>query len=192
VVESAVLYWESKQRLQELRQFRESVVTYFHHSQETIHGSNEDDSARQIRPQINLGLNRTLQSMHLVGESGTFTGERFGRVNALTNMFQLRQLRIPRQAVLDTLDRSIGEYDGMQHHLFRQVFNPLYWLGQAVAIPFSILRFAGFDADKLERSMYGRLYKAVTSFAALLAAILTILAYSGWLDSVKAFFHRHL
>jgi len=118
-----------------------------------------------------------------------FTGERFGKVNAVTNMFQLRQLRIPRQLVVDSLDRSIGEYERKQRHLFRQLFNPLFWLGQILAIPFRILAFAGFDADKLERSLFGRLYKAITGFAALVAAILSILYYLGWLDRVKAFFH---
>jgi hypothetical protein len=189
VVESAVLYWECKRRLRQLKVFRELVVSYFRDSQEKVLALYEGDKARLLRPQINLRLNQTLQSMHAVGESATFTGERFGRVDALTNMFQLRQLRIPRQAVLDSLDRTIGEYERMQRHLFRQLFNPLYWLGLMVAIPFRILEFAGFNADKIEKSFSGRLYKAIASFAALVAAILEILDRLGWLDRVKVFFH---
>jgi hypothetical protein len=189
VVESAVLYWESKHRLQRLREFRELVIAYFLDSQESHFASHEGEKARLARPQINLRMNETLQSMHAVGESAMFTGERFGRANAITNMFQLYQLRIPRKSIVDSLDRTIGEYERIESHLFLQLFNPLYWLGLIVAIPFRILAFSGFDANKIERSMFGRLYKAIASFAALVAAILTILYYVGWLDRVKALFH---
>ncbi len=187
--DSVVLYWESKQRLRKLKVFRELVHTYFLDSQASHFALHEGEQARLLRPQINLMLNDILRSMRFVGETGMFSGGRFGKANALTNIFQLYQLRIPRKSILDCLDRAIGEYERLQKRLFRQLFNPLYWLGLIVAIPFRILAFAGFDAEKIERSLIGRLYKAVASFATLIAASLAILDYLGLLDRVKYFFH---
>jgi hypothetical protein len=74
--------------------------------------------------------------------------------------------------VFDCLDRGIGQYERQTQWLFRQMFNPLFWLKWIIAklmgIPFEILRLAGYNADKMERSAGGKLVKAIVGLVTFL------------------------
>lgn len=73
--------------------------------------------------------------------------------------------------------------------LFGQVFNPFFWtewlLHKFLRIPFAILAAAGFDSEKAEHSLTGKLIKAIMGFVVFLAALLQALYYLGFLPSLQ-------
>ena len=74
-----------------------------------------------------------------------------------------------------------------------KLFNPFYWLGWVLTwiaeVPFRILGSAGFDAAKIEGSLWGKIVKATIQFIAVLAAALTVLDKLDLLDPVVTAVH---
>jgi hypothetical protein len=160
----------------------------------------QTDTSQAIRDQINLSLRDALESCQIVGESMmvnySYQGYRVP-LNLLRELFDLRnEWHISPAKALDGLDRAIGEYERRKQRLYWQMFNPLFWLQmllvRIIGIPFQILGAAGFDAPKLEKSMAGRIVKAVEAFVFFAAALLTALQILGWLAPVDRFFRALL
>jgi len=182
-----VLYWECKRRLEELREFRQLVHSYFSNTGFDAMGRrHENADARQVRTRINAKIPEVVRSCTLIGHSLTLTysspqhGFAEG-INLITNLFSLHRRRIPE--AFDSLDRAIGDYARLQTKLRRQSRNPFYWIRLAffalLSLPFRILGAAGFDARAMERSLIGRLFKAVAGFVIFLAAFLQTLSLLG-------------
>ena len=91
--------------------------------------------------------------------------------------------------VVDELDRVIGVYETDRRNSIFRTFNPLWWIGNLagwlVRLPFRAIGAAGFDADKAEASVPGRIAKVVLYTVTIAAALLTILDLLGWLNTVK-------
>ncbi len=82
---------------------------------------------------------------------------------------------IPRQTVLDTINRCLGMAARRRKELFwRQLVNPLWWATEIVAyilrLPFLILRKAGLPAV-VEESIWGHVVKVAVFIALLLASL---------------------
>jgi hypothetical protein len=159
----------------------------------------QTETSRPIREQINLNMVGALQSCQKVGESMTVLYSHRGyqcSINLLRELFDLRDAyHVAPAKVLDSLDRAIGAYEKRKHHLYWQMFNPLFWLRvilvKAIGIPFQILGAAGFDAAKIEKTTAGRVIKLVFElviFAAAILTILTALQSLGWLVPIRRFF----
>lgn len=195
-----MLYWECKRRLESLGEFQKLVITYF--TNITYQGWPSDEpilgeTAQRARIEINRRLGDVQYSCRLVGVTCIVyyspppaIGGLAGQVDLLANIFELHQFRIPHTRVVDFLDRAIGNYQKRADWLFKQIFNPLFWakwlLGKVIAVPFGLLGLAGFDADKIEESLGGKLIKAVVGFVVFLSALLAVLDYLGLLERFKA------
>lgn len=103
-----------------------------------------------------------------------------GNIDLLANLFSLDQFEISPQRVIDILNKSIGNTKYQQKQFLKKLLNPVYWIGEAIRIPFHLLRFAGFNANKVEISLLGKIYKLISPLIMLLAAILAILNYFGF------------
>jgi len=103
------------------------------------------------------------------------------RVDVFTNLFRLWDLdpTIGHEDVADILDRAIGNYIFLRRTFYEKVFNPFYWAGEVIRIPFYLASFAGFDSTKMELSLLGKLYKFAASFAAFIWALIQMLSYFG-------------
>jgi hypothetical protein len=188
-----MLYWECKRRLQELRAFRDLVVTYFKNRSfgqpfGTVH---ENDTARKARNEISLQTNEAVRSCFLIGAPPTVfwspppvRGGPSVNLNLVQSMFELHSFRVPASKVIDSLDRAIGDYNRLENKLRRNLLNPLYWLHlgfvNLLGLPFRVLGAAGFDAKALEQSVAGKLSKAILGFVTLIAAVLEILSLLGF------------
>ncbi len=148
----------------------------------------ENADAREVRARINLKMPEVVRSCTLIGHSLTLTygspHQGFaGGINLITNLFNLDRQRIPASKAFDFLDRAIGDYERLQTKLRRQSWNPFYWIRLAffalLSLPFRILGAAGFDARAMERSLVGRLFKAVVGLVVFLAALLQVLSLLG-------------
>jgi len=63
-------------------------------------------------------------------------------------------------------------------------------LNKLVSIPFQILGQVGFDGNKLEHSLIGKLFKAIAGFAGFLSLVIGIADKLGYLGTLKALLQR--
>lgn len=197
-----MLYWECKRRLKSLREFRQLVADYF--SNIEFHGfydPEENGVAQRARTEINYHMGDILYSCNLIGLTCDIyyspppaVGGVAGPLNLISNIFQLWRFQIPAQQVFDCLDNAIGRYERHKRWLYRQMFNPMFWIKwlliKLLSIPFGILNLAGFNAEKIEKSLVGKFVKAVVGFVAFVAPLLAVLDYLGLLESLKKLLAR--
>lgn len=136
-----------------------------------------DSEAKKI-----LSLRETLNTLagevkNYVEKAGVSSGFYIGQTYtpAFSNLFNISINNL--QAVIDLLDQAIGNYKYLRKEFKRKCFNPLYWIGEFIRIPFCLASFAGFDVNKIEFSIFGKIYKFLFSIAIFLAAICGILTY---------------
>jgi len=140
---------------------------------------------------MNLILKDVVQSIDLIGiprivhyTPPPAIGGFAGPVDLITSVFQVWQFHIEPQMCADVLDRAIGEYQGMEGKLRRNLFNLFYWLWlgftNLLGIPFRILGAAGFNARAMEQTIGGKVAKAILGFVSLIAGLLTILYRLGF------------
>lgn len=197
-----MLYWECKRRLTDLHTFRGLVARYFGSVNYSRRATHQTETSEEAREKINLLMAEIEISCILIRQPTivSYFDPRSGyeaKLSILQNIFELRQYYIENARVVDSLDRAIGEYERLQHHLYRQMFNPVFWLSlvlaKLVSLPFQILGMAGFDSAKLQKSTGGKILKAVigfvAAFIAFAAGLLTILQILGWLDPALKVLH---
>lgn len=193
----SIFYWEAKERLRTLEQFRDDVEAFF----QQAHWNPEedwvqDDGAKALRRRINERLREAEVACYFVGVGQPLdyapppaVGGLAGQVDLFRNIFNFPRLRLPIELLTDELDRAIGIYRSWLGPLWRKLFNPFYWIGRLLEaisrIPFRILASAGFDLDKAEGSLLGKIVSAIIQFAVALAAIIkgasSLLEYIGGL-----------
>lgn len=183
-----MLYWEAKRGLELLQRFRQKLVDYTNNAQwdDCENEYDENAEATRLRQQINEDMAEVTTAIQKVGEStivyyspspdrGGFQGE----VDILTNFFRLPTLDMDTSQLLDRLDRAIGAYRYYVSHLWRQLLNPFFWIGKGLeligAVPFRVLRIAGFKIEKAETSLAGKLVKAIMYFLTTIYSSLAIL-----------------
>ena len=76
---------------------------------------------------------------------------------------------------IDYLEQVIAHYQHHQNEFKRKRLNPIYWIGEFIRIPFHIISLAGFDINKIEFSMFGKVWKLIIYSIFFLAALATIL-----------------
>ena len=193
-------YWGNQRRQTMLQQFRNLVVTYFNNSQPTHSllgdARNENDVARQARAEINLMVDEISACVRAADITPTMTvtpppaiGGYIQHVDLLMNMFLLDRHQIPPHQVDDFLLRAIGVYKSDGSPSLRRTINPLWWVKMLLIwiahAPFSILSAAGFDADRAERSVLGKLVKGLLIVIPAVASLLAIADLLGWLEWTK-------
>ncbi len=192
--------WENQRRLKELLIFRDRYMAYVNGriAQTNEECNIDEEELANLRFNINLTVSRVTDVVQASGipvvitrrEQG-FLGERRQGSSLFQDLFILDQANVHSQYVVDTLERAIGVYLRNRGYSMLRTINPLWWTGKAirgvVRIPFSLIGAAGFDADKAESSILGRLLKAMIVLIPVAAALLTILGHIELLDVVKGF-----
>jgi hypothetical protein len=191
-----MLYWECGHRLKRLKEFRALLDLYFE-TRGHMEGLNlpfETEQSSEARSKINEHMGDIRASCNLIGHRWIAQP---GQIDMLVNTFNLQAIYVEPRALIDSVERTIGDYERLRHDLFWQLFNPFYWLGKLVGIPFRVFTAVGFEGDRWERSVIGRLFKLfewVAIFVGFVAAILTIRADPKFMDGVSrtlhALFHR--
>ena len=192
-------YWENQRRQDKLKKFRNLIVTYFNNTRPhewLVDARSENDVAQQARSEINLMVDEISALLHAADIVPTVTvtpppaiGGHVQRVHLLMNMFLLDRHQIPPHHVDDLLLRAIGVYKSDERYSIRRTINPLWWF-KAVLIwiahaPFSVLRAAGFDANRAERSVLGKLVKGLLIVIPVLASLLAIADLLGGIEWLK-------
>ena len=183
-----MLYWEAKRGFELLKRFRQKVVDYDNNALWNDYDNDyaENQEAVSLRQQINEDMPEATTAIQKVGHSTIVyyspppaTGGLQGDMDVLTNIFRLPYLGMDTTQLLDRLDQAIGAYRYAVSYLWRRLFNPFYWIGKGLAligsIPFRVLRIAGFDAERAETSLTGKLVKAIMYFLTIIYSSLGIL-----------------
>lgn len=196
--------WETKKRLQELKQFHMDVERYFLNSSTGVAGrsrlkrTDNNDAATQAKRSINRSLqaiNRYIQGAgvnpEIYYQQPPVVGGREYSINIITNIFRLDELRIPVDMPDGFVQQAIGVYDGDTPASWRRTLNPFWWLGSMLtwfaATPFLLIGKAGFDADRAQHSVIGKLISLILYLIPIVASLLIILDLLGYLGPVKSY-----
>jgi hypothetical protein len=75
----------------------------------------------------------------------------------------------------DTVNKAIGAIQIRMSREWRQLINPLYWIGKAfvflVKLPYNLLKLSGFDVDKIQEHLIARLFQLLYVIALILIFI---------------------
>jgi hypothetical protein len=112
-------------------------------------------------------------------------------INVIANIFNLDNYTIPTESLFDFIDRSIGIYEKNHFPSMIRTINPFFWISEIVSfisnLPFRLIGYIGFDQQRVERSILGRIFKGILYFFTLLASILTVLQLLDLLKPFKSF-----
>jgi len=140
--------------------------------------SRESDRRIDLREKLNLLNAEILNCVEEVGLSSyVCISPEKPFIELFHNIFILDRHNIEPELVFDILDRTIGKYNLMQKQLTSKLLNPICWVAESIRIPFYLASFAGFDANKIEISWVGKIWKFILSIAAFLAALAGILTF---------------
>ena len=199
-----ITYWENRKRVKLLSKFRDLVVDYFNNVEYNFLHIKENQNTLRIRQEINLHLDRVYSYIIYTGVNPKIyyspppaVGGIAGNIDLIHNIFNLHMFDIPVQNLIDFIDRAIGIYEEDKINSLLRTFNPFFWLGRLVdfivGIPFKFIGKIGFNREKVEASIVGKiikgiLYLLVTASTAFLT-FLTILEKLGYLNGFKLWIH---
>lgn len=145
-----------------------------------------DKSDMEIRKQLNIYLAEIKRIVH---ESkvpyminyipSPYAGGYSGPLDIIDNIFKLEDFHLDSEHIFDIIDRTIGVYKLRSKIYYRNLFNPLNWIGNLIRLPFILIGFAGFNGIKLEKSWFGKFYKLVASLLATGWIIIQLLKFFG-------------
>lgn len=194
-----ILPRENNSRLDRLAEFRDLVIQYFDNTRAEwmVDEPIEQLAAKKARVKIN----RTIDGIHDImlyagiNPSLRYTpppaiGGYSQNIDIVNNIFNLHRFRISPDNLLDFIDRAIGIYENNANSAVLRAVNPFFYLGLVLdlvaRIPFVLLGRVGFNRQKAEESLAGRLSKGIIYIITALAALLTVLQLLDCLEPVKA------
>lgn len=193
--------FENRNRVKVLKQFNELVKEYFENIKYVMLGTeiSENDKAKKARSQINLILNKAYSYIIYSGSKTSIyysppaaTGGIAGSVDLLHNIFNLHNLQLKNEQLMDIIERSIGIYENDKKKSIFRTFNPLFWFDKILTyfarIPFKIIGRFGFNQEKVESSIIGKIVKSILYLIMVFSALLTALDKLGFLESVINYF----
>ena len=186
--------WQVNKRIGDLVEFVHLLREYSEHSstaQRRRHlGSFPiDELGQEARTQLNLMKSRIARYLRDAGSYPSINyreppaiGGRTIQIDVLENIYNLSIFQIPKSALIDSLQRAIGYYNDDRIPALLRTVNPLWWLWRllaaAIAIPFFLLDWAGYDRQRIENSPTGKLIKLLVAIAAIVAGV------TAFLDSI--------
>lgn len=195
-----ITVWENKRRLKKLSEFRDLVLRYFNNSRVEwmVDERIEEEEAQRARVEINRVMD---EIHHIILYSGINPSLRYTpppalggyiqNVDLIQNVFHIHRFEILPNNVLDFIDRAIGIYESNHGRALARTFNPLFYLGivfdWVAELPFVFIGRLGFNREKAESSIVGRLTKGILYLFIVTASFLTILQLLGYLEPFKHF-----
>jgi hypothetical protein len=170
-----MIYFEVKERLTCLLEFRRLYTEYLRF---TNRYSNQ--AAQLVRAKMEPLAAMTVDSLRCVKLGSMLTkaaparGGRTMKINLIRAIFRdnvIREYNLDERAPLRILDTGIVKYRTRLWRQKIQLFNPFFWLFQMTAflaaLPLHILRRAGYDTGRAEKTSVIRVYVASFQFVCL-------------------------
>ena len=111
----------------------------------------------------------------------TAVSSRSCRVDLFTNIFHLNTYQISYAHVTDLVNRAIGVYEQTSRQASIRTYNPFWWFARGLIwfsrLPIWFLGEIGFDSQKIEQSIWGKIIKGMfTVVGSILGGILPLLS----------------
>jgi len=166
-------YFEIKERLDNLTEFRRLYVQYIGFTNRPHNPAGE-----MVRARMEPLLSLTVESLRKVGLGGMVTrdapvhGGKKVQINLIKAIFRdqvIKRFNLDDVAPLEILDRGVVKYKKRLWQQRIQLFNPVFWLYQfgvfLARLPLYIFRAAGYDTDPAERLGLVKVYLVVFQLA---------------------------
>jgi hypothetical protein len=189
---------QNLQSIRTLKKFKKLTERYFENVDYGSYGLTavEKPNAKAIRSQLNLMLERVkrvLSSVEISPEicdaSRSTPPEHDEGVYLIDNLFNLHQLKISPQTLLDYVERAIGVYRDDKSKASIRTLNPLFWLSIILdyisSLPLVMLGILGFNRAKIEDSPSGKFLKGCFRAAVLVTVLAIILYHEGYLGPTE-------
>ncbi len=195
-----ITIWENNRRLVKLIKFRELVLKYFNNSRVEWMVDERIEEPEALRARVEI--NRLMDEIHnIILYSGInpsirwtpppAVGGYIQNVDLIQNIFNIHRFQISPNNVLDFIDRSIGVYEYNHTRALIRTLNPLFYLSiffdWVSELPFIFIGWLGFNREKAELSLIGRLMKGLLYLVTVIASALTILQLLGYLHPARQF-----
>jgi hypothetical protein len=190
--------FQNFQCIRTLKKFKKLAERYFENVDYGSYGLTavEKPKAKTIRSQLNLMLERVKRALSSVeirpdicNDSRLTAPEYEEGVYLVDNIFNLHQLKISPQTLLDYVERAIGVYRDDKFKSLIRTLNPLFWLSIVLdyisSLPFAILGALGFKRSKIEDSSFGKFFKGCFRVAVVVTVLAVILYHQGYLDPIE-------
>jgi hypothetical protein len=190
--------FQNLQCIRILKKFKKLAERYFENVDYGSYGLTavEKPKAKAIRSQLNLMLERVKRALSSVeispdicDASRLTAPEHEEGVYLVDNIFNLHQLKISPQTLLDYVERAIGVYRDDKFKSVIRSLNPLFWLSIVLdyisSLPFTILSALGFERSKIEDSSFGKFLKGCFRVAVVVTVLAAILYHQGYLDPIE-------
>lgn len=199
-----ILIWENRRRLKQLKEFRSLMIRYFNNSRIGFGGGRVEESAAK---DAKRDLNRLRDEIHSIilnsemDPSFSWTrpaaaGGNDTEIDLIENLFNLDQFDIGPSNVLGIIDKTIGQHDSNRKSAFIRTLNPFFYIGVALDtisdLPFIFVGLFGFNRKKIRTSAIGRPIKAILYLTTIIAALLAILHFSGFLEPTSQYISKLL
>jgi hypothetical protein len=189
---------QNLESIRTLKKFKKSAERYFENIDYGSYGLTavEKPKAKTLRSQLNLMLERAKRALSSVEISPdiydasrpTAAGYEEG-VYLVDNIFNLHQLKISPQTLLDYVERAIGVYRDDKFKSLIRTLNPLFWLSIVLdyisSLPFAVLGALGLNRSKIEDGLVGRFLKGCFRVAVIFTVLAVILHHQGYLDPLE-------
>jgi hypothetical protein len=190
--------FQNLQCIRILKKFKKLAGRYFENVDYGSYGLTavEKPKAKAIRSQLNLMLERVKRALSSVeispdicDASRLTAPEHEEGVYLVDNIFNLHQLKISPQTLLDYVERAIGVYRDDKLKSVIRSLNPLFWVSIVLdyisSLPFTILSALGFERSKIEDSSFGKFLKGCFRVAVVVTVLAAILYHQGYLDPIE-------
>lgn len=194
----ALPIWTTKKRLEVLETFYSDVQDYYENSRAVwrVNGRIEEAAAKSARQRINFSLHKAHDAIKASGVSTIITytpapivGGPIQNLDLVLNLFNIGDYQIAPDSVIGVIEQSLGVYRDDISAARRRTLNPFWWFGKFLswfaAIPFTVIRKAGFDANRAEQSIIGKLLFLVFYMIPIIASLLTIFDLLDLLEKIK-------
>jgi len=190
--------FQNLRSIRTLKKFKKLAERYFANVDYGTYGLTvvEKPKAKGIRSKLNLMLERVKRVLSAAevcpdicdASRPTAAGYEEG-IYLVDNIFNLHQLKIAPQTLLDYVERAIGVYRDDKFKSLVRTVNPLFWLSISLdfisSLPFAILGVLGFNRSKMEDCLFGKFLKGCFRIAVVVTVLLVILHHQGYLDPIE-------
>ncbi|MBL4786731.1 MAG: hypothetical protein JKY49_15045 [Cohaesibacteraceae bacterium] len=167
-----ITWFGNRSRIQKLNIIRNDFV--FH-----CNGVSECDDEKQagLRTKINSQIHEICDILHACG--GSPQSGRTGFHNNFKRLISRYFLYVEINGdttridgILDKIEIGTGAYSANTKRSVLRIFNPFYYVGLLVSLPFKALTTVGFDGSHLEETTTGKFVKLITFVATVILPIL--------------------
>ena len=180
------------------------MIRYFNNSRIGFGGGRVEESAAK---EAKRDLNRLRDEIHSIilnsemDPSFSWTrpaaaGGNDTEIDLIENLFNLDQFDIGPSNVLGIIDKTIGQHDSNRKSAFIRTLNPFFYIEVVLDtisdLPFIFVGLFGFNRKKIRTSAIGRPIKAILYLTTIIAALLAILHFSGFLEPTSQYISKLL